>query len=207
MSGFGSMGVKRCDRITGIQTNANWLVNMYHFVIFVPFQFSEVIRVDAETCFLWYIMKINIATLRSNLGISTLLEILQSCKLDHKLILFSTWLPPTHPPLLGQNRNKIVGGCLETTSYCYICVRWVGWLSSLYVGWLVPHTFYSHFVVQLARLQDFKLSWNSQVGPSVAKNSSVRMWLSKLPIRNKISWAELCSTQVALVVSYQVLRG
>ena len=107
MSGFGSMGVKRCDRITGIQTNANWLVNMYHFVIFVPFQFSEVIRVDAETCFLWYIMKINIATLRSNLGISTLLEILQTCKLDHKVAWFDlvTTHPTTQPPTA---RSKIL---------------------------------------------------------------------------------------------------
>ena len=34
--------------------------------------------------------------------------------------------------------------------------------------WLVPRTFYSHVVVQLASLQDFKRSWNSQVGRSVA---------------------------------------
>ena len=38
----------------------------------------------------------HIATLGSNLGISTLLEILQSCKLDHKVAWFCTWLPPNH---------------------------------------------------------------------------------------------------------------
>ena len=37
-------------------------------------------------------------------------------------------------------------------------------------GRVVPGTFYSHFVVQLASLQDFQHSWNSQVGPSVAIN-------------------------------------
>ena len=36
------------------------------------------------------------------------------------------------------------------------------------VGRLVPCTFYSHVVVQLASLQDFKPSWNSQVELSVA---------------------------------------
>ena len=35
-------------------------------------------------------------------------------------------------------------------------------------GRLVQRTFYSRVVVQLASLQDFKQSWNSQVGPSVA---------------------------------------
>ena len=33
-----------------------------------------------------------------NLGISAVLEILQTCKLDHKVAWLSTWLPPTHPP-------------------------------------------------------------------------------------------------------------
>ena len=37
-------------------------------------------------------------------------------------------------------------------------------------GWPVPRTFYSHVVVQLASVQDFKPSWNSQIGPSVAKS-------------------------------------
>ena len=47
---------------------------------------------------------------------------------------------------------------------------WVaGWVAGLVAGWLVPCTFYSHIVVQLASLQDFKPSGNSQVGPSVAK--------------------------------------
>ena len=34
-------------------------------------------------------------------------------------------------------------------------------------GWLVPSAESCHFVVQLARLQDFKQGWNSQVWPSV----------------------------------------
>ena len=34
-------------------------------------------------------------------------------------------------------------------------------------GWLVSRTFFSHVVVQLASLQDFKQSLNSQVRPSV----------------------------------------
>ena len=38
-----------------------------------------------------------VATLGFNFGISTLLEILQSCKLDHEVALFSDWYPPTHP--------------------------------------------------------------------------------------------------------------
>ena len=38
---------------------------------------------------------------RSNLGISALLEILQTCKLDHNVAVKCTWdhPPPTHPPL------------------------------------------------------------------------------------------------------------
>ena len=35
-------------------------------------------------------------------------------------------------------------------------------------GWLVPRTFYSHVMVELASLQDFKQCRNSQVGLSVA---------------------------------------
>ena len=49
------------------------------------------------------------ATLGSNLGISTLLEILQSCKLDDKVALFSDWYTPTHPPL-GRNWITTIGG-------------------------------------------------------------------------------------------------
>ena len=44
----------------------------------------------------------------------------------------------------------------------------------------VPGTFYSHFVVQLASLQDFQHSWNSQVGPSVAIISKTNFPFSKL---------------------------
>ena len=32
-------------------------------------------------------------------------------------------------------------------------------------GKLVPRTFYSHFLVQLTRLEDLKHTWNSQVVP------------------------------------------
>ena len=40
------------------------------------------------------------ATLGSNLGISTLLEILQACKLDHNVAVKCTWArpPSPHPP-------------------------------------------------------------------------------------------------------------
>ena len=64
------------------------------------------------------------ATLGSNLRISALLEILQSCKLDHEVALFSYWLPPTHPPTthhpptarskLDNNHWISLGMCLKT---------------------------------------------------------------------------------------------
>ena len=51
------------------------------------------------------------ATLGSNLEISTLLEILQSCKLDQEVALFSDWYPPTHPTApLGRNWITTIGG-------------------------------------------------------------------------------------------------
>ena len=43
-----------------------------------------------------------IATLGPNLGILTLLEILQPCKLDHKVAWFSTWLQP--PPTTARSK-------------------------------------------------------------------------------------------------------
>ena len=47
---------------------------------------------------------------RSNLGISALLEILQTCKLDHEVALFSDWVPPTHLTPLGRNWITTIGG-------------------------------------------------------------------------------------------------
>ena len=53
---------------------------------------------------------------RSNLGISALLEILQSCKLDHEVALFSDWYPLAvrvggHPPApLGRDWITTIGG-------------------------------------------------------------------------------------------------
>ena len=38
-------------------------------------------------------------------------------------------------------------------------------------GWVVPVAESCHFVVQLARLQDFKQCLNSQVGPKCGKNA------------------------------------
>ena len=51
-------------------------------------------------------------------------------------------------------------------------------------------TFYSHVVVKIASLQDFKQSWNSQVGPSVATiwgwamPSSVQLQLAVYLVRS-----------------------
>ena len=69
-----------------------------------------------------------------------------------------------------------------------------GWVG----GWS-PVGKYSHFVVQLARLQDFKQGWNSQVGPSVAikdkcfqtKNKSVNVFFDTLPGSERVQWTEL----------------
>ena len=39
-----------------------------------------------------------------------MLEILQSCKLDHEVALFSDWVPPAHPTPLGRNWITTIGG-------------------------------------------------------------------------------------------------
>ena len=51
----------------------------------------------------WELGDVHFCHTRSNLGISALLEILQSCKLDLKVVLFSELVPPTYPVQLGQN--------------------------------------------------------------------------------------------------------
>ena len=62
---------------------------------------------------------------------------------------------PPHPP------NSSLLYCIKVGFSTRAGVGWVG-------GWLVPIAESCHFVVQLARLQDFKQGWNSQVWPSVA---------------------------------------
>ena len=47
-------------------------------------------------------------------------------------------------------------------------------------GWVVPVAKSCHFVVLLAKLQDFKQSRNSQVGPSVAIMHQEVLELSKV---------------------------
>ena len=121
-----------------------------------------------------------IATLGSNLGISTWLEILQSCKLDHKVALFSTWLPPTtHQPThqpLGQKT------CLKESNIFGMSIRLLGnvWNVS---GWCLegilkkfwnskkcelPDRGRGGVLVHSVQLGNFSLAWNLahlQVGP------------------------------------------
>ena len=67
-----------------------------------------------SSCVCFIILCLLYCHTRSNLGISALLEILQSCKLDHEVALFSDWYPParppTHPTPLGQNWITTIGG-------------------------------------------------------------------------------------------------
>ena len=70
-------------------------------------------------------------------------------------------IPSRHPLDTHKTPSKFQLPSFHGSKRNYASGGWVG-------GRVVPRTFYSHVVVQLASLQDFKQSWNSQVGPSVA---------------------------------------
>ena len=65
-----------------------------------------------SSCVCFIILCLLYCHTRSNLGISALLEILQSCKLDHEVALFSDWYPPTHPPTARSELDYNHWGCV-----------------------------------------------------------------------------------------------